>query len=1240
MAALDPIGSHFSRHCRGAACAATVLFVLAAAAEPPVAYWRLHKAGRAGFANESALGGVLDAVAEGAVTPARPGPPARWFPFLQADTRAVGLGAGPEAGAIVVPDPGADSVLDVGPGESVTLEAWVNAASASESGVVLLGKGRLEEGEPALNYGLGLRSHLNLLWPSFVFTAADASAETGPVRWAATNGFARDSGWHHVAVSFTFGRPDSLAFHLDGVRQPGGWTEETAGRAGSPPAVNDRPLRLAGSARNAIFRGAIAEVKLHRRLLSEAEIRGRLDVPPAPVAARAIDPGEVQVELRAGGPFSHGWIFDTASSPVLRRYVETALAFYRLPQPYVSPGVRGDWPNPLLLRAATRVSLPPGRHRLLLRAHGMARLMMDGRVVAEVTYRQLDQSGHTPVEFIPEPPLPGTRALAPACRETLVEIEAAGGEHVFVLEARAGGRSGNRNAALRRELGETLAAVQLAGDRHFTLLGPGERVLLTDEAWKAFVVAQEAAYDRLDTEHRAAVRAGDDAYWRSRHTAARDHVATLPPLAIPPPGGTLPEANLIDRFLNAKIERARAAGATATGTVQFHRDVQPILDRHCLSCHGARPKGDLRLDTREAAFAGGGSGAPGVLPGRPAESEILRRILTEEEEDVMPARGDRLTAGEIGVITTWIREGAAWPDEAPAAPVVTLPASDDEFLRRVHLDVVGQIPSMEEIAAFQADSRPDRRARWIDRLLADPRWADHWVPHWQDLLAENPTLANLSANATGPFRWWIHEALRDNLPVDRFATELIGMRGSESQGGPAGFALAADNDVPMAEKAAIVSSAFLGVQMKCARCHDAPFHASTQEDLFSLAAMLQGSPLAVPASSSVPGAKLEKPNVLIKVTLPPGSKVAPRWSLDQLLPRTEASPPPGGKEAGPRDLLAAAVTSPRNLRFAQVIANRVWARYFGRGLRPALDDWEQGSPTHPELLEYLARELMSNGYDLKRLARLILNSQAYQRRAYTHEDSNRLFAAPPRRPMTAEQVVDSLVAAVGVPLETEPLNLDLYNTRDFRANQNLEAPAAPVLSRRAWQYALAPLDRDRPSLSLPRLQAVTDVLVAFGWRGARFEPIGCRETPMHPLQPATIANGNLSLWLVRLAEDSAITRLALQDQPLDRLIETVFLRILSRPPGLDERTLYRDLLGPGYARRVIEAAADRAETAPRPVLSWTNNMMPEANTLRLAEARRAREGPPPTARLDPDWRQRMEDGLWALLNAPETILVP
>src|SRR5207247_4323781 len=120
------------------------------------------------------------------------------------------------------------------------------------------------------------------------------------------------------------------------------------------------------------------------------------------------------------------------------------------------------------------------------------------------------------------------------------------------------------------------------------------------------------------------------------------------------------------------------------------------------------------------------------------------------------------------------------------------------------------------------DKSKNRRAHAIDRLLNDPGWADHWVGYWQDVLAENPGILKPMLNNTGPFRWWIHESLLDNKPFDRFVTELVMMEGSLYYGGPAGFSIASDNDVPMAAKAQTVSQAFLAMPFAFDHCHDTP----------------------------------------------------------------------------------------------------------------------------------------------------------------------------------------------------------------------------------------------------------------------------------------------------------------------------------------------------------------------------------------------------------------------------------
>jgi hypothetical protein len=577
-----------------------------------------------------------------------------------------------------------------------------------------------------------------------------------------------------------------------------------------------------------------------------------------------------------------------------------------------------------------------------------------------------------------------------------------------------------------------------------------------------------------------------------------------------------------------------------------------------------------------------------------------------------------------------------------AAKVQPAPLLDDySFLRRVTLDTLGIVPAPEQIDAFMRDTGKSRRAKAIHRLLDHPRWADHWVSYWQDVLAENPGILKPMLNNTGPFRWWIHESFRDNKPMDRFATELVMMEGSVHYGGPAGFSMATDNDVPMAQKAQIIAQAFMGMEMQCARCHDAPYHDFKQKDLFSLTAMLKKEPQWVPLTSSVPTNSNIIIGRLVKVTLQPGSTVEPAWPFPQVMPDDL---PPGvlRHENDPREKLAALITDARNRRFAKVIVNRVWKRYLGWGLVEPVDDWETAKPSHPELLDWLARELVTHDYDLKHIARLILNSHAYQRAAAPEgsrdaKAEERLFAAPARRRLTAEQLVDSLFATVGQRFACEEMNLDVDCRRPIKDFNNLGTPA------HAWEFASLSNERDRPALAMPKAQSIVDTLIAFGWRESRQSPLTVRECSPNVLQPAALANGLLSNGrITRLSDENALTALALREQPLPELVRAVFLRVLSRPPTAGEMAALVDCLQEGYDQRRIEAIAGSAVGKPKPrrPVSWSNHLSPEATKIKQEMEREVRAGDPPTQRLRSDWRERMEDVLWALINTPEFVFVP
>lgn len=961
--------------------------------------------------------------------------------------------------------------------------------------------------------------------------------------------------------------------------------------------------------------------------------------PMTPAVPRdSLPKGQVLVELREGNIPEKAW--PEAAPPLVEAYPEDVFGFFEVPQKYVDTGVRADRGNPYIFRAAAVVSLPPGKHRLLLRARPASRLFVDGQLVLSTPFPPDDDSGHGTVVLSPDRYLnlgPDFRFAPPGNRESWTTFASKGGEFVVVLESIVGKAS---KVKRRPELGETVVAVSREGQASWQLLSPGKRTVpYTDDGWTAYEAERTAHLDVVNAAARRAAREKNQPYWDRRREAVRSWLASSPNLPVPALPAEYPANNPIDHFIADKVARVVAqAGDAKRGTVDYFKTVQPILEARCYDCHaGGKVKGGLRLDDRASALKGGKVDGPAVVPGKPADSPLLVRVRSTDEGERMPPKGEPLTKDQVEALATWVREGARWPDINAEHTTLT-PLSDDlTFLRRVTLDTVGVVPSPAEVEAFVKDTSPDKRAKAIDRLLADPRWADHWMGYWLDVLAENPNILNPTLNNTGPFRWWLYESFRDNKPMDLFVTELLRMKGSVRFGGPAGFAVASQNDSPFAAKGAIVAGAFLGVEMKCARCHDAPAHKSTQRDLFQIAAMLGTKPLTVPATSSVPADKLHqggrKP--LITVTLKPGTSIEPKWPFAEFV-SDDVAKALAENPGDPRDRLAALVTAPQNERFAQVLANRVWKRYMGRGIVDPVDDWEKGKATHPELLRWLGRELVRSGYDLKHLARLILNSHAYQRAAdRSLKETPVLYTAPAPRRLAAEQVVDSLFAATGKPFRLEEVSLDIDGMRNLESSITLGKP------RRSWMLTSTSNERDRPSLALPRIQAVTDVLQAFGWRGARQEPTSVRETSPNVLQPAILSNGTMGVWLTRLSDDHGVTPLALKDQSLDAFLDALFLRLLTRPPTDDERAAYTAYLRDGFEKRVRPATPKPpAARKPEPYVSWSNHLDPKATIVRQQQEAAARRGEPPTDRLDPDWRNRLEDVLWALLNSPEFVFTP
>lgn len=1191
----------------------------------PVAHWSFD-------GGQPELGAV-----QGKVKLGEPGPGAKDSKMFRGENRAAKFELEKGGSFLRLPDLGPGSQFDFDNGDPLTIEAWVKPDKGGGA-MVILGKGRT--GNPGVagsnqNYafrvvGGGKGYRLGFLFRS----RKEKDQAEGWHRWTSTAEFLPDGKWHHVALSYTFGKPKSILGFVDGEATHGKWDMD--GETSRPPVVDDDELWL-GSAQNgaesASFQGLLDEVALYRRAFTEQQIATRYSVEPyqPKVDRSSLKPGKVKVEIVEQLSKGNSWPRYFSEPSMV--YQDDAFAFFQIPHKYDKKGLREDWSTPLLFRATAEIVLQEGDNNLLLRTRGAGRLWMDGKKIAETPFPKTGGGAHNEVMEMPTAVAENLRRMAMGDRQELVTIKGDGKSHLFVLEmiAGAGGR--------RPTMGETSVSVSHGGEK-FVLMAPKLRMELGVSGWNQFRRERGEIYRQLDTRNRQAAKANDQDYWKRRHDWARQEVAKKNPSGPGTQVGKFPVNNGIDQFLAVSWTKAieGAKKKAAVGAVDYTKDVKPILADQCFRCHAKKTKGGLRLDDRATALKGGDSEYPAFVPGKPEKSFMMELLDPEiAGDDIMPPKGDPLSKEQRSLLEKWIAQGADYSSGNVNIELSDL-TNDLEFLRRVSLDTIGLIPSDQEIAAFLEDPESERRTKAIDRLLADKRWADHWVSYWQDVLAENPNILKGKLNNTGAFRFWIHEALQDNLPMDRFVTELVMMEGSEMEGGPAGFAMATQNDSPMAAKTHVLGTAFMGIEMKCARCHDAPYHETKQVQLFQMAAMLNRGTLSVPVTSTVPATTFAGRKPLIVSAMKPGEKVEPVWAFAELakekgLPDWVLSDP---KDSRAR--LAALLTSPHNERFAQVTVNRIWKRLMGRGFVEPVDDWEATPPVYPELLAWLADEFVTSGYDLKALTRLILNSQAYQRKARplkAGEAPN--FAAPVQRRMEAEQVVDSLLVAAGKPMDTEELTFDADGTQQANVMISLGYP------RRAWEFTSLSNERDRPSLALPKAQAVVDVLKSFGWTGARQGPHSEREQEANVRQPAILANGMLGKKVTTLSDSSGITALSTQEETsVADVVDAAFLRVLTRKPSPEEQKLYTQLLSDGFDQRIIPEKERKAPVVRKPLarVSWSNHLSAEANSIMLEMEKRAKEGDLPTVMLRPEWRERMEDMLWAMINSPEFIYIP
>ena len=342
--------------------------------------------------------------------------------------------------------------------------------------------------------------------------------------------------------------------------------------------------------------------------------------------------------------------------------------------------------------------------------------------------------------------------------------------------------------------------------------------------------------------------------------------------------------------------------------------------------------------------------------------------------------------------------------------------TDAEFLRRVYLDVLGLLPTVEESREFLADTSADRRSRLIDRLLDRPEYATYWGQRQADLL--RVTRQSLTQEGARRYYDWIVESVRANQPFNEFVGDLLTSEGDTYERPAANYYRAAVDTSSVTESTVQL---FMGVRIGCAKCHNHPFDRWTQDNYYGIAAVFDRVRRdLVPVAPKETEAKAEKKRrgrtvpdgpMMIKVASE-GSTIQPRThkEMKPWLPMIGDAPVEAGGDA--RKVFAGWLTKAENPFLAKVAVNRIWAHVMGRGIVDPVDDFHSTNPpSNAALLDFLAEDFAAHGFDRKRTLRLILNSRTYQRsvaRNPSNADDTKHFASAQIRLIAAEPLFDAI----------------------------------------------------------------------------------------------------------------------------------------------------------------------------------------------------------------------------------------
>ncbi len=589
----------------------------------------------------------------------------------------------------------------------------------------------------------------------------------------------------------------------------------------------------------------------------------------------------------------------------------------------------------------------------------------------------------------------------------------------------------------------------------------------------------------------------------------------------------------------------------ASHAIDFSREIRPIFESSCIKCHGrGRTKGGFRLDTRETFLKGGDSG-PAATPGKSAESRLIALVQGVDPESVMPKKGSRLTAAQISVLRAWIDQGVPWengftfgrlepinlkprlpevpPGRESANPVDRLlgkyftqhqtkpppPVSDRRFARRAYLDLIGLLPEPAELAEFVVDKRADKRERLVARLLGRDRdYAEHWLSFWNDLLRNDYKGTGYIDGGRKQITAWLYSALLTNLAYDKFVAQLI-----EAAPGSEGFTkgivwrgVVNASQTPQMQAAQNISQVFMGVNLKCASCHDSLVNDFTLADAYGLAGIYADEPLE-----------------MVQCDKPTGHTA----ELKFIYPELGAIDPHADKPARLRRL-AEIITERQDGRLTRTLVNRLWQRLLGRGLVEPVDEMEK-SAWNPDLLDWLAEDFASHSYDVKHLLQRIVTSRAYQLPAVNLGELSTqdfVFRGPAVRRLSAEQFRDALTSLTGI---------------GYAAPATEASKEYPLL-----KTSLASVGKTRASVV-----AADPLMVALG-RPNRERVVTTRPAAATTLQALEMTNGET---LADILKRGAMNLMAESGANTRKLVDSIYQKALGRNPTRRELPLACTMVG-------------------------------------------------------------------------------